>query len=261
VAAGVGAALRGRRPIVEIMYSDFALLAFDPIANQAAMLRYTFGGQFDVPLVVRSTSGARGGGGAQHSQSLETLFAQIPGLEVVVPATPNDARALLKASAASPNPTIFLEHKALYTHRGLVDNDPLELGRACVARAGTDSTIVATQLLLHRSMDAADRLHAEDIDLEIIDLRTLWPLDIEAIYGSVRRTRRLLICHEAPLLLGFGAELAAQTQQELWSELHAPVARLGAARVPTPYSPPLKAALVPSVDEIVLTARALVHGR
>ncbi len=251
VAAAVGAALRGCRPIVEIMYADFSLLAFDPIINQAAKIRYMFGGQFEVPLVVRSNGGAGTGKAAQHSQSLETLFAHVPGLEVVVPATPHDARNLFRSAVASPNPTIFLEHKALYNVRGPVDETPVPLGVARTARPGHDVTIVATQLMVHRSLAAAERLMAkDDIDCEIIDLRTLYPLDLDTVVASARRTRHVLICHEAPLLYGFGGEIAATISETCWKELEAPVRRLGGARTPIAYAAELEAEVLPSEERI-----------
>lgn len=248
VAAAVGAALRGRRPIVEIMYADFSLLALDPIVNQAAKIRYMFGGQFDVPLVVRSNGGAGTGKAAQHSQSLETLFAHVPGLEVVVPSTPHDARNLLRSSVASSNPTIFLEHKALYHIRGPVDDTPVPMGVARTVRPGCDVTIVATQLMVHRSLTAADRLMAQGIDCEIIDLRTLYPLDLDTVVASARRTRHVLVCHEAPLLYGFGGEIASIVNETCWKELEAPVRRLGGARTPIPYAAELEAEVIPSEE-------------
>jgi pyruvate/2-oxoglutarate/acetoin dehydrogenase E1 component len=251
VAAGVGAALCGLRPIVEIMYSDFTLLALDPIVNQAAKMRYMFGGQFNVSLVVRSNGGADSGKAAQHSQSLETLFAHVPGLEVAVPATPNDARGLLLSALRSPNPTMFLEHKALYNVRGPVERQPVPLGVARIARPGRHATVIATQLMVHRALAAAERLADSGIEVEIVDLRTLYPLDLDTVCTSARRTRRVLVCHEAPLLYGFGAELAARLQQELWGELDAPIHRLGGARTPIPYAAELEAAVVPSADDIV----------
>jgi acetoin:2,6-dichlorophenolindophenol oxidoreductase subunit beta len=261
VAAAVGAAMAGARPVVEIMYSDFSLLALDPVVNQAAKARYMFGGQFDVPLVLRSNGGAASGKAAQHSQSLETLFAHVPGLEVAIPAFPGDARALLRAAIKSPNPTIFLEHKALYTVRGAVDERPLELGRANVVRAGRDLTIVATQLMVHRALAASEELSCEGIEVELVDLRCLYPLDIETVIDSVRRTRRLLVCHEAPQMFGFGGEIVAQVYDAAYGELDAPIARLGGARTPIPYAPPLEEAVIPSVRAITDAGRALADAR
>lgn len=259
--AGVGAALAGSRPIVEIMFSDFSLLGFDAIVNQAAKARYMFGGQFDVPLVVRTTSGYGPGKAAQHTQSLETLFAHVPGLEVVIPATPNDARALLRSSVASPNPTIFLEHKSLYNVRGPVDDVPVPLGRAKIVRPGQDVTVVATQLMVHRSLAVAERLAVEGIDLEIIDPRTLYPLDLDTILGSARKTHRVLVCHEAPELFGFGGEIAASVAEACWGTLDGPVRRLGGARAPMPYSAELEKAVIPSEARIEVVVRELAGGK
>ncbi|HEV2358977.1 MAG TPA: alpha-ketoacid dehydrogenase subunit beta [bacterium] len=260
LAAGVGAALCGCRPVVEIMYSDFSLLGFDPIVNQAAKIRYKFGGQFDVPLVIRSNTGWGAGKAAQHTQSLETLFAHIPGLEVVLPSTPHDARGLLRSSILSPNPTIFLEHKNLYNVRGLVDDTPVPLGVGRVARKGRDVTIVATQLMLHRSIAVADRLAADGIDIEIVDPRTLYPLDLDTIVTSVRHTRRVLVCHEAPVLYGFGAEIASSITEACWRELDVPVRRLGGARTPMPYAAELEDEVIPSEARIEAAVRGLVTG-
>ena len=258
IAAGVGAAMTGSRPVVEIMYSDFMLLGLDPIVNQAAKARYMFGGQFDVPLVVRSNGGAASGKGAQHSQSLETIFAHVPGLEVVLPAFPHDARALIRSAIASPNPTILLEHKALYTHRGPVEEEAVPLGRARIVREGRDVTVVATQLMVHRALEAADRLAEAGVEVEVIDLRCLWPLDLETVAESVRRTRLALVCHEAPETFGFGGELVAQLTDQLWDDLGAPVARLGGARTPIPYAADLEDAVVPSASSIEAALGALL---
>lgn len=258
VAAAVGAAARGVRPVVEIMYSDFTLLAMDAIVNQAAKARYMFGGQFQIPLVIRTNGGSGIGKAAQHSQSLETLFAHIPGLEVVVPGTAGDAYGLMLSAIASPNPTIFLEHKALYNERGVVDAEPIPLGRASVARRGRDVTIVATQLMRKRAFEAAEILAAEQIDVEVIDPRTLYPLDMDTIVSSVERTGRVLIAHEAPLLYGFGAELAAQLASRLWRSLKAPPRRLGGARTPIPYADDLERRVVPDVTAVVAAVRELV---
>jgi pyruvate dehydrogenase E1 component beta subunit len=258
-AAAVGAAMRGSRPIVEIMYSDFTLLALDPLVNQAAKARYMFGGEWSVPMVLRTNGGAASGKGAQHSQSLETLFAQIPGLEVVVPSTPQDFYSLFLASVRSPNPTVFLEHKALYNHRGPLDESlSMELGEARVAREGTDLTIVATQLAFHRALEAAERLASVGIEAEVVDLRCLYPLDMNTVLESVERTQRLIVAHEAPGLYGFGGELAATVAETLWGQLKAPVSRLASARTPIPYAPLLEEQVLISVDQIEMEARRLV---
>jgi pyruvate dehydrogenase E1 component beta subunit len=258
VATAVGAALRGLHPIVEIMYSDFSLLAMDPIVNQAAKVRYMFGGQFDVPLVIRTNGGAGIGKAGQHSQSLETLFAHVPGLEVVVPAFPGDARALLISAASSPNPTIFLEHKALYQLRGEVDSTTVPLGQARVVAQGSDVTVIATQQMVHRSIEARERLRERGVSLEVIDLRTLYPLDLDTVFNSVRKTRRALVCHEAPELFGFGGELAASVAQACWDQLDAPVCRLGGRRTPIPYAANLEEEVIPSVQSILELALTIM---
>ncbi len=236
VSAAVGAAVQGARPVVEIMYSDFSLLAMDPLVNQAAKIRYMFGGQFEVPLVVRSNGGSGIGKGAQHSQSLETLFAHIPGLEVALPSTPADAYGLLRTAIASPNPTIFLEHKALYTVKGPQGDAPVPFGQARICRPGTHLTVVATQLMLHRALAVAERLAEDGIELEVIDPRTLYPLDLDTINASVTRTHRLLVVHEAVRDFGFGAEIAAAVTEACWDGLEQAPLRVGGARTPVPYA-------------------------
>jgi pyruvate/2-oxoglutarate/acetoin dehydrogenase E1 component len=258
VAAGVGAAIRGCRPVVEIMYSDFSLLAMDPIINQAAKTHYMFGGQFHVPLVIRSNGGSGIGKAAQHSQSLETLFAHIPGLEVVLPATANDAYGLLRTAIDSPNPTIFLEHKSLYNIRGPVDRSQIPLGQAHVARQGRDMTVVATQLMLHRALTVADRAEEAGIDIEVIDLRTLYPLDMQTIADSVAKTHRILIAHEAPRDFGFGAELAASITESCWADLDAAPKRIGGARTPVPYAELLESAVIPGESDVAQAIQELL---
>src|SRR5438105_5616179 len=208
----VGEALTGMRPVVELMYFDFVTLAMDPLVNQAAKLRYMFGGQVQVPMVLRSNIGASGGKAAQHSQSLESWMMHVPGLKVALPATPHDAKGMLKAAIRDGNPVIFLEHKLLYFQKGEVpDGDyVVPLGEAAVRRPGKHATVVATQWMLQLALRVAERLAAEDIELEVVDLRSLVPLDIDAVLDSVRRTNRLLVCHEATERAGWGAEVGMQ---------------------------------------------------
>lgn len=258
LSAGAAAAMAGSRAIVEIMYSDFALLGADGLVNQAAKARYMFGGQFDVPLVVRSNGGSSIGKAAQHSQSLETFWAHIPGLEVVVPSTPNDAYGLLRAAIKSNNPTIFLEHKGLYYEKGPVSRELIPLGKARVGRRGTDVTVVATQLMYHRAMAAAERLAEDGIDIEVIDPRTLHPLDMDTVFASVRKTRHLVVAHEAVRDFGWGGEIVGNVVESCWGELDAAPVRLGAARAPIPYSKPLEDAVVPSADDLVSAVKACV---
>lgn len=257
VAAAVGAAMRGTRPIVEIMYSDFSLLAMDAIVNQAAKAHYMFGGQFSVPMVLRSNGGSGLGKGAQHSQSLESIFAHIPGLEVVVPSDANDAYGLFRTAVRSANPTIFLEHKALYNERGVVSFEAIPFGQARVVREGTDATVVATQLVLHRVVAAAEILKEESADIEIIDPRTLFPLDMETILRSVEKTGRILVAHEAPRSFGFGAEILAEVAETFGQQLRAAPVRIGGCRSPIPYAEPLEQAVIPDVNTIVSALRRL----
>ncbi|GAB3060000.1 alpha-ketoacid dehydrogenase subunit beta [Sediminivirga luteola] len=256
--AAVGAAAaRGTRPILEIMYSDFSLLGFDGIINQAAKARYMFGGQFDVPLVIRTNGGSGIGKAAQHSQSLETIFAHVPGLEVAVPATPGDAYGLLVQAVRTDNPTIFLEHKNLYYDKGEVDFQPVAFGQARIARPGTDVTVVATQQVLHAALAAADQLAEEGIEAEIIDPRTLYPFDMETVIGSIRKTRHLIVGHEAVRDYGWGAEFVAQVAEEAWDLLDAAPRRIGGARTPIPYSEPLERTVTPGRDEMIAAVRAV----
>lgn len=249
------AAARGTRPILEIMYSDFAFLGFDGIINQAAKARYMFGGQFDTPLVIRSNGGSGIGKAAQHSQSLETLFAHIPGLEVVVPGTPGDAYGLLRTAAASDNPTIFLEHKNQYYDRGPVSFEPIPFGQARIAREGTHATVVATQQILAYALQAADELAAEGIEIEIVDPRTLYPFDMESVYASVGKTRHLVVGHEAVRDYGWGAEFVAQTVEAAWDKLDAAPVRVGGARTPIPYAQVLEEAVIPSPADLVAAVK------
>lgn len=249
------AAARGTRPILEIMYSDFAFLGFDGIINQAAKARYMFGGQFDTPVTIRSNGGSGIGKAAQHSQSLETLFAHIPGLEVVVPGTPGDAYGLLRTAAASDNPTIFLEHKNQYYDRGPVGTEPIPFGEARIAREGKHATVVATQQILAYSLQAAEELAAEGIEIEVIDPRTLYPFDMDAVYASVGKTRHLVVGHEAVRDYGWGAEFVAQTVEAAWDKLDAAPVRVGGARAPIPYTQVLEEVMIPSKDDIVAAVK------
>ncbi len=250
VSAATGAALAGTRTVLELMFSDFILLGADGLINQAAKARYMFGGQFSVPMTVRTNGGSQLGKAAQHSQSLETIFAHVPGLEVVVPSTANDAYGLLRASIQSNNPTLFLEHKALYYEKGDVSREVIPLGCARVGRVGSDVTVVATQLMYFRAMEASALLSSQGIEIEVIDPRTLFPLDIETICASVQKTRRLVVAHEAVQDYGWGAEIVARVVEACWGELDAAPIRIGAARTPIPFSEPLEQSVVPSVESI-----------
>jgi acetoin:2,6-dichlorophenolindophenol oxidoreductase subunit beta len=254
VGAAVGAAMTGLRPIVEIMFMDFVAVCMDPILNQAAKLRYMSAGALEVPVVFRTQTGAGRSAGAQHSQSLEAWFAHVPGLKVVMPATVSDARDLLLASVRDPNPVVFVENRRLYSMRGALDGGMLPLGRARIERGGDDVTVVTWGQMLRDCLAAAEECPAS---LEVIDLRSLVPLDMETVISSVRRTGRLLVVHEAVQDFGAGAEIAARVADELFDELRTPVRRLGTPAVPMPFSPDLEPALLPSTNTIAAAAQAL----
>jgi pyruvate dehydrogenase E1 component beta subunit len=254
----VGAAVLGLRPVVEIMFVDFITLAMDQLVNHAAKLHYLSGGQLRVPLVVRAQCGATGGWGAHHSQSLEAWFVHVPGLKVVMPATPADARGLLKAAIRDDNPVVFVEHRGLYWGLGDVPGGDglVPLGQAVVRRAGRDVTVLATARLAEEALAAAPLLEAQGISTEVIDLRTLAPLDLDTIVASVRKTGRAVVAHEAVVTGGWGAELAARIQHAAFDYLDAPVERVGAPDAPVPASPPLEDAFVPGRAELIAAVRA-----
>jgi acetoin:2,6-dichlorophenolindophenol oxidoreductase subunit beta len=259
--AGIGAALGGLLPVVEFQFFDFILLAMDQLINQAAKIRYMFGGASRVPLVVRGPAGSGTGAAAQHSQSLEALFAHIPGLKVVAPSTPADAKGLLLASIRDENPVVFVEHKLLYKVRGPVPegDQVVPLGVADIKRRGRDVTLVATQLMVHRALAAADVLSGEGIEVEVVDPRTLAPLDTATIEESVMRTGHLIVIHEAVKTGGIGAEIAAQVAEGAAFEyLEAPIVRLGGQFCPVPYNRDLEASAVPQEDDIVAAVRKVV---
>ncbi|SCY21688.1 alpha-ketoacid dehydrogenase subunit beta [Microvirga guangxiensis] len=258
----VGAALTGMRPIFEFQFSDFATLAMEQIVNQAAKIRYMLGGNVSVPLVMRFPAGSGTGAAAQHSQSLEAWLAHVPGLKVVQPSTPHDAKGLLLAAVADPDPVMIFEHKLLYKMKGPVPEGyyTVPIGKAETRRQGRDLTIVATAIMVHKSLDAAAQLAEEGIDVEVIDLRSLRPMDTPAIIESVKKTSRLLCVYEGVKTLGIGAEVsAAIAESEAFDYLDAPVMRLGGAESPLPYNPDLEKAAVPQVPDIVAAARKLVR--
>ncbi len=254
--AAVGMALTGLKPVVEMRVVDFALCAMDEIVNQAAKNRFMFGGQGRVPAVIRMPIGIWSSSAAQHSQSLEAWFAHVPGLVVVCPSTPHDNYALLQASLASGDPVAYLEHKELWALEGEVDPArPVALGRASVVRPGRDLTIVSWSRTVHESLAAARALAGEGIEAEVIDLRTIWPWDREAVEASARRTGRVLVAHEAVQVAGFGAEIVATlAERGDWK-----LARVGAPRVPVAYSPPLEAAVRIDAQRIAQAARGLMR--
>lgn len=261
VGGAAGAALGGTIPVVELQFADFALTAADEIFHKLAKWRYMHG-QFNMPVVVRLPSGVVGGAGAEHSQSLETLGMHVPGLKVVVPATPADAKGLLKSAIRDPDPVLFFEHKGLYRTKGPVSDDPellVPFGVANVVRQGRSMTVVASGLMLGRALEAAERVASEGVDLEVIDPRTLVPLDIETIIRSVEKTHRLLVVHEAVRTAGFGAEIAQQVQERAFFALDAPVWRVAGSDTPLPQDPELEQLCIPSTDEITDAARALAQ--
>ncbi|HVM56538.1 MAG TPA: alpha-ketoacid dehydrogenase subunit beta [Gaiellaceae bacterium] len=247
----IGAAQSGLRPVVEIMFVDFVTLALDQLVNQAAKAHFMSGGQLRVPMVLRTQGGAGQRGGAQHSQSLEAWLTHVPGLKVVMPSTAADAAGLLASAIADDNPVVYVENKTLYFRSEEVEpTGPVPLGRAQVVRSGRDVTVVALSRLVHESLAATEELAAEGIEVEVIDPRTLVPLDLDAIVESVARTHRLVVAHEAVKHGGFGAEIAALVQAAAFDELDAPIARVGAPFTPIPFSPPLEDAYLPGKDDV-----------
>ena len=252
VGLAVGASLVGLRPVVEVMFIDFITLAMDQLVNHAAKMHYMTGGQLRVPMTIRVQGGVGGGYGASHSQSLEAWFMHIPGLKVVAPATPADAKGLLRASIRDDNPVLFVEHRGLYWSRGSADaGAPMIIGKAAIRRPGKDVTILAISKMLGVALQAADQLASEGIDAEIIDPRTLAPLDMETILESVGRTGNLVVVHEAVQTGGIGAEIAARVQEAAFSELKGPVLRVGAPETPVPASDKLEALFVPTKDDVI----------
>ena len=257
----IGAAQSGLRPVLEIMFVDFITLALDQLVNAAAKAHFMSGGQLNVPLVLRTQGGAGQRGAAQHSQSLESWLTHVPGLKVVMPSRAADAAGLLASAIADPNPVVFIENKTLYFRKGEVPDPapPVPIGRAATLRRGGDVTIVALSALVDDAVAAAGRLATEDgIEAEVIDPRSLVPLDLETIVESVERTGRLVIAHEAVEHGGFGAEIAAQVQAAAFDFLDAPVARIGAPFAPVPFSAPLEDAYVPGADDVVAAVRTLI---
>ncbi|MCR9109810.1 alpha-ketoacid dehydrogenase subunit beta [Marivita sp. XM-24bin2] len=260
----VGAAMTGLRPIFEFQFSDFATLGMEQIVNQAAKIRYMLGGAVSVPVVMRFPSGSGTGAAAQHSQSLEAWTAHVPGLKVVQPATPADAKGLLLAALEDPDPVMIYEHKILYKMKGHVPEGhyTTPIGKAAVMREGKDLTIVATAIMVHKALDAAETLATEGIDAEVIDLRTIRPMDRDTVLASVRKTGRLVCVYEAVKTLGVGAEVSAMVaESDAFDYLDAPIIRLGGAECPIPYNPELEKAVVPQVPDILEAARNLAKGR
>jgi pyruvate/2-oxoglutarate/acetoin dehydrogenase E1 component len=260
VGAGIGAAVAGMRPIVEVMYQDFMTLAMEQLVQQAAKHRYMSGGQIKVPLTLRTQGGAGWSPGAQHAQQLEAWFVHVPGIKVVFASTPADARGLLWSSIYDDNPVVFFEHRTLYNLKGEVPDeiDGIEIGKARVHREGEDVTVVATGRLVHEALKAADEAESDGISVEVVDPRTLLPLDEEAIVDSVRKTTRCVVAHEAVVRMGFGAEIAAVVQHGAFDYLDAPVERVGAAFAPVPFAPVMEQYVIPDADDVLAAVKRTV---
>jgi pyruvate dehydrogenase E1 component beta subunit len=266
--AAVGAAMMGTRPVVEMRFSDFALCAVDELVNQAAKARFMFGGQTRVPLVARQPIGMWRSSAAQHSQSLESWYTHVPGLVVITPSTPADNFSLLTAAIGCDDPVVYMEHKNLWGLTGEVDvnasiDDPAsEIGKARVLREGDDLTLVTWSAMVHEAVNAAEQVKAIGLAIEVIDLRTLWPWDVEAVLASVRKTGRLMVVHEAVQVGGFGAEIAATVADRAFADLKAPVRRLGAPRILIGYAPPLENEVKITAERDILPAiQSLMENR
>jgi pyruvate dehydrogenase E1 component beta subunit len=261
IGSAVGAAACGLRPVVEIMFVDFIGVAIDQLFNQAAKMKYMFGGKIKLPLVVRTTFGAGFASAAQHSQSLESWFMHIPGLKVAIPSTPYDAKGLLISAIRDDNPVVFLECKTIYGVAGEVPEESytIPFGQADIKREGTDVTVVATARMVHQSLAVAQKLEAEGISLEIVDPRTLSPLDEETILESVRKTNRLVIVHEEVKFAGSGAEIAAMVAEKAFDHLDAPIIRVGAPFTPVPFSPVLEKEFVPDEEKIIAAIKTVIN--
>jgi pyruvate/2-oxoglutarate/acetoin dehydrogenase E1 component len=260
VGAGIGAAVAGMRPIVEVMYQDFMTLAMEQLVQQAAKHRYMSGGQIKVPLTIRTQGGAGWSPGAQHAQQVEAWFLHVPGLKVVFPSTPEDVRGLLWASIYDDNPVVFFEHRTLYGLKADVPEeiDGAELGKARVHREGEDVTVIATGRLVHESLAVAKEAEEAGISVEVVDPRTLLPLDEEALVASVKKTNRCVVAHEAVTRMGFGAEVAALVQHQAFDYLDAPVERVGAKFAPIPFAPVMEEFVVPHAEDVLAAVKRTV---
>jgi pyruvate/2-oxoglutarate/acetoin dehydrogenase E1 component len=260
---GIGAAMTGLRPVVEMMTFNFALLALDQIVNSAAKLNYMSGGQYNVPIVIRGPGGPAHQLAAQHSQSMEVYFYHVPGLKVVRPSTPMDAKGLLKSAIRDDNPVIFIESETLYNVKGEVSEDPdfvIPLGEAAVRREGTDVTVIAYMGMMYRAMEAAEELEKDGISVEIVDPRTLMPMDIDTILGSVRKTHRVVVVEAGAGFAGMGSEIAAEITEAAFDDLDAPVERVTGASAPMPYARNLEKAKTPSKERIVEAVRRVTYA-
>jgi pyruvate dehydrogenase E1 component beta subunit len=262
IGAGIGAGLTGMRPVIELMYMDFVYVSMDQILNQAAKIRYMYGGEVTLPLVIRGQQGIGRGNAGTHSQSVEAFFMHIPGLKVVMPSTPRDAAGLLRTAIRDDNPVIFFEHKALYSTRGEVPEDrkfTIPFGLADIKKPGNDVTIIATSLMVSRALAAAEKLADSGIDAEVIDLRTLVPLDEDTIISSVFKTGRALVVHEAHKTAGIGAEISSLIMEKAFKYLDAPVLRLGAKQCTLPFNINLENAVIPQVFDIVNSVKTICY--
>jgi pyruvate/2-oxoglutarate/acetoin dehydrogenase E1 component len=257
IGTAVGAATVGLRPVIELMFVDFIGVALDQLYNQAAKMKYMFGGKAKIPMVMRASCGAGIGAAAQHSQSLEALFMHLPGLKVVMPSTPHDAKGLLIEAIRDDNPVVFLEHKLLYALEGEVPDGAytIPFGQADIKREGKDVTVVATAQMVHTALSAAEKLATDGISVEVVDPRTLCPLDEEGIIGSVKKTHRLVIVHEEVKFAGSGAEISAMVAEKAFDYLDAPILRVAAPFCPVPFSAPLEQAFIPSEKQIIEAVR------
>ena len=260
VGSGIGAAIQGMRPIVEIMYEDFLTISMEQLVNQAAKHRTMSGGQIKVPLTIRTQGGAGWSPGAQHAQQLEAWFVHVPGLKVIFASTPEDVRGLLWSAIYDDNPVVFFEHRTLYPIKGEVPDslEPIPLGKARIHREGSDVTVVATGRLVHDSLKAAEEAEKDGISVEVVDPRTLLPLDEETIVGSVKKTTRCVTAHEAVTRGGFGAELAAVIQHDAFDWLDAPIERVGAKFAPLAFAPAMEQWSVPHADDVLDAIRRTV---
>ena len=260
IGTAVGAAMVGFRPVPEIMFADFLATCYDQIVNNAAKMHYMFDGQFKSPIVIRTAAGGGFGGGPHHSQSVEGWFMNVPGLVIVGPSTPSDAKGLLIAAIEDDNPILFLEHKALYRLREEVEIDKftVPLRKAAIVRTGRDVTVVASMRMTHAALSAAEALAADNIEVEVIDLRTLRPWDQETVLASVAKTRRVVVANEAPKMGGLGADVSATIAEEAFALLKAPVRRVGALDTPIPFSVELEAVVLPDKDDIETAVRAVL---
>jgi pyruvate dehydrogenase E1 component beta subunit len=260
VGAGIGAAMAGMRPVVEIMYEDFLTLSLEQIVNQAAKHRYMSGGQLTVPLTIRTQGGAGWSPGAQHAQQLEAWLVHIPGLKVAFPSTPADVQGILWTAIHDPNPVVVFEHRLLYPVKGEVPDElePIEFGKARVVREGTDVTVIAIGPLVHRALEAAKQAEEDGISVEIVDPRTLQPLDEDTLIASVKKTNRAVVAHEAVTRMGFGAEVAAVLQYKAFDYLDAPIERVGAKFAPLAFAPVMEQYVVPNAEDVLAAIKRTV---